>query len=154
MKLSTTARSLSSSLTFALVLLLVSCGGAGSSEMDGLRITDLDLASGGDTVRVAFGMTARGCDYEISGPSSAVLSGYVVNSSSDICPSGEPWDFEWDKFVLTTPSDSTLTSHPGETEGVTPGEIHLVAVTFELGAPDSGRFTISYEDTELRSADL
>ena len=87
----TMVRFLSSLLVLAFVLTLASCAGAGSSEMDGLKVTDLSLASGADEVRVAFGMTARGCDYEISGPSSAVISGYVVNASSDICPSGEPW---------------------------------------------------------------
>lgn len=138
----------------ALVLFLVSCGGTGSGEMDGLKVTDLSLPSGADTVRVAFGMTARGCDYEITGPLSAVISGAVVMQSSDICPSGEPWDFEWDKFVLTTPDGSTLTRRSGETTRVAAGEIHLVAAIFELDVSRPGRYTISYDDTRLRSADL
>ncbi len=150
----TIVRSLSSLLTLALVLTLASCGGADSSEIDGLKVTDLSLASGGEEVRVAFGMTARGCDYEISGPSSAVISGHVVNASSAVCPSGEPWDFEWDGFVLTTPDGSTLTANSGETVLVAAGEVHLVAVVFELAAPDSGRYTIAYEGTELKSANL
>lgn len=138
----------------ALVLLLISCGGNSSGEMDGLKIVDLSFASGGDEVRVGFGMTARGCSYEIAGPSSAVVSGYVLISEADICPSGESWHFEWDKFVLTTPDGSTLTVNPGETKRVAAGELHTVAAIFELAAPASGRYTISYDGTRLLSADL